>query len=264
MSVCPGRSTQDDALRGGTSPAQQAAGHRPTGGRAGSSRWRPTRARRTRPATPIAGRPPRNQVMYGRPATSTCTSATACTGAPTWLRARRRGAGGPAAGPRTGGRPGADAPGPLAPQRRQDDRDLCRGPGRLCQASGSTRLRRGRPHRARGRPVWLADDGDRGAPESRPLVTGRIGISVGPTGRGGSWWTITRARDEPLRSAGRRRHRRRPTSDRDPARPSRPPGRPGSEPSVLDKGRLDTRDAAGTLSKPPRKRALVTIRANVG
>lgn len=67
-------------------------------------------------------------------------------------------------------------------QKRQTDRDLCRGPGRLCQAlgvdlsfdgadlTGSGRSTGGSPQ------VWLADDGT--APPMLPARTGRIGVSA--------------------------------------------------------------------------------------
>lgn len=61
-------------------------------------------------------------------------------------------------------------------QRRQDDRDLCRGPGRLCQALGIDRSFDGADLTARAAAVWIADDGTE--PPARPLVTGRVGISV--------------------------------------------------------------------------------------
>jgi DNA-3-methyladenine glycosylase len=62
-------------------------------------------------------------------------------------------------------------------QRRQDDRDLCRGPGRLCQALGIDKRFDGEDLVAVGSSVWLADDGL--APPARPLATPRVGISVG-------------------------------------------------------------------------------------
>jgi DNA-3-methyladenine glycosylase len=61
-------------------------------------------------------------------------------------------------------------------QRRQDDRELCRGPGRLCQALGIDRSFDGVDLTAPGAPVWLADDGV--APPAAPLATGRVGLSV--------------------------------------------------------------------------------------
>ncbi len=62
-------------------------------------------------------------------------------------------------------------------QRRQDDRDLCRGPGRLCQALGIDKGFDGEDLVAVGSRLWLADDGL--APPVRPLATPRVGISVG-------------------------------------------------------------------------------------
>jgi DNA-3-methyladenine glycosylase len=62
-------------------------------------------------------------------------------------------------------------------QRRQDDRDLCRGPGRLCQAMGIDRSYDGYDLAGRKGPLWLATDGVE--PPSAPLVTTRVGISVG-------------------------------------------------------------------------------------
>jgi DNA-3-methyladenine glycosylase len=61
-------------------------------------------------------------------------------------------------------------------QRRQDDRDLCRGPGRLCQALGIDGTLDGADLTTKDAPVWVADDGVE--PPARPLVTGRVGISV--------------------------------------------------------------------------------------
>jgi DNA-3-methyladenine glycosylase len=61
-------------------------------------------------------------------------------------------------------------------QRRQDDRDLCRGPGRLCQALGIDKLFDGEDLVAVGSRLWLADDGL--APPAHPLATPRVGISL--------------------------------------------------------------------------------------
>jgi DNA-3-methyladenine glycosylase len=61
-------------------------------------------------------------------------------------------------------------------QRRQDDRELCRGPGRLCQALGIDRRCDGTDLTVRDAAVWLADDGV--PPPAQPLATGRVGISV--------------------------------------------------------------------------------------
>jgi DNA-3-methyladenine glycosylase len=62
-------------------------------------------------------------------------------------------------------------------QRRQDDRDLCRGPGRLCQAMGIDRSFDGYDLAARGARLWLAGDGVE--PPPVPLVGPRVGISTG-------------------------------------------------------------------------------------
>jgi DNA-3-methyladenine glycosylase len=62
-------------------------------------------------------------------------------------------------------------------QRRQEDRDLCRGPGRLCQAMGIDRSFDGYDLVARGARLWVASDGVE--PPPVPLVGTRVGISAG-------------------------------------------------------------------------------------
>jgi DNA-3-methyladenine glycosylase len=61
-------------------------------------------------------------------------------------------------------------------QKRQQDRDLCRGPGRLCQAMGVDRSFDGVDLVA-DPTIWVADDGTE--PPEAPVVTERVGISVG-------------------------------------------------------------------------------------
>ncbi len=61
-------------------------------------------------------------------------------------------------------------------QRHQDDRYLCRGPGRLCQALGIDRTGNGADLTAAHGALWLADDGV--PPPDDPVITGRVGISV--------------------------------------------------------------------------------------
>lgn len=55
------------------------------------------------------------------------------------------------------------------------DRDLCRGPARLCQALGIARALDG-ADLVSGDAVWLADDGT--PPPAHPTVTTRVGIRV--------------------------------------------------------------------------------------
>ncbi|HWE55488.1 MAG TPA: DNA-3-methyladenine glycosylase [Acidimicrobiales bacterium] len=62
-------------------------------------------------------------------------------------------------------------------QKRQDDLDLCRGPGRLAQAMGIDRTYDGVDLCAEDSPVRLVTDGTN--PPDAPMVTTRIGISVG-------------------------------------------------------------------------------------
>jgi DNA-3-methyladenine glycosylase len=61
-------------------------------------------------------------------------------------------------------------------QKRQEDRDLCRGPGRLAQAMGIDRSADGVDLCSPWSPFHLASDGT--APPRRPAVSPRIGISV--------------------------------------------------------------------------------------
>jgi len=61
-------------------------------------------------------------------------------------------------------------------QKRQIDRDLCRGPGRLTQALGIDRSADGVDLCDPGAPFSLASDGM--APPPAPAVSSRIGISV--------------------------------------------------------------------------------------
>lgn len=72
-------------------------------------------------------------------------------------------------GPDTGG-PDTGGPG-------RNDRDLCRGPGRLCQAMGWTGAMDGADLVTGCSEVWIGHDGT--APPSRPTVTGRVGLSAG-------------------------------------------------------------------------------------
>ena len=61
-------------------------------------------------------------------------------------------------------------------QKRQIDRDLCRGPGRLAQAMGIDRSADGVDLCSRSSPFYLASDGT--PPPEQPAVSTRIGISV--------------------------------------------------------------------------------------
>ncbi|HEX4863910.1 MAG TPA: DNA-3-methyladenine glycosylase [Acidimicrobiales bacterium] len=61
-------------------------------------------------------------------------------------------------------------------QAKQSDLDLCRGPGRLCQAMGIDRTLDGADLTAPDASLWVEDDG---TPAPRRIVrTPRIGISV--------------------------------------------------------------------------------------
>ena len=57
------------------------------------------------------------------------------------------------------------------------DRDLCSGPGRLCQALGLTGAHDGADLVTADRGPWLADDGTR--PPSAPANTCRVGLTNG-------------------------------------------------------------------------------------
>jgi DNA-3-methyladenine glycosylase len=56
------------------------------------------------------------------------------------------------------------------------DRDLCNGPGKLCQALGLDRTFDGADLVTGDRGVKVVDDGT--APPARPGLSGRVGISV--------------------------------------------------------------------------------------
>ena len=62
-------------------------------------------------------------------------------------------------------------------QRRQEDRDLCRGPGRLCEALGVDKTYDGEDLTRRSSRLWVADDGV--APPDPLAGSPRVGISVG-------------------------------------------------------------------------------------
>src|SRR5581483_328775 len=68
------------------------------------------------------------------------------------------------------------ARGPAYASGGRRDRDLCRGPGRLCQALGLDRAFNGADLAADNSGVWLADDGT--PPPDDPCTTPRIGISA--------------------------------------------------------------------------------------
>jgi DNA-3-methyladenine glycosylase len=57
------------------------------------------------------------------------------------------------------------------------DRDLCRGPGRLCQAFGLNKEHNGMLLAPGPGRVWVADDGE--GPGGPVTVTTRIGLAAG-------------------------------------------------------------------------------------
>jgi DNA-3-methyladenine glycosylase len=61
-------------------------------------------------------------------------------------------------------------------QAKQSDRDLCRGPGRLCQAMGIDKGLDGIDMTAPSAVLWIEDDGT--APPAEVVGTPRVGISV--------------------------------------------------------------------------------------
>ena len=62
-------------------------------------------------------------------------------------------------------------------QRQLRERDLCRGPGRLCEAFGITGADNGLDLTAPTGGLWLADDG--AGPGGEVVVTPRVGLSRG-------------------------------------------------------------------------------------
>jgi DNA-3-methyladenine glycosylase len=73
----------------------------------------------------------------------------------------------------------ATRPEPRSPRRPRStsDRDLCRGPGRLCRALGVDGTANGVDLTATGSAVRIVDDGI--PPPERPATSGRIGITKG-------------------------------------------------------------------------------------
>ena len=147
----------------------------PRGGRlAACASWRsrPTAVPTTPAATPSGPNAPQRHDVRAARGTSTCTSPTACTGAPTSS---------PAPGDAAAVLLRAAAPLEgldvmrARRTRARADRELCAGPARLCQAFGIT----GADNRAdlvRG-AVRILDDGV--APPATPLVTTRVGLAAG-------------------------------------------------------------------------------------
>ena len=144
-----------DPRRGGAGAARQAP--RARRGPPASSRSRPTAAPRTRAATPIGGMTRRNATMFGPPGGSTCTSPTACTGAPTPCAATT-GEGVAvllrAAEPVSG----LEVMRARRPKARRD-RDLLAGPARLCQAFDLTGAEDGADLVTASQGMTLVDDG---------------------------------------------------------------------------------------------------------
>jgi DNA-3-methyladenine glycosylase len=80
------------------------------------------------------------------------------------------------------------------------DRDLGRGPGRLCQALGLTREHDGADVVTGDRDVWIMDDGRR--PPDCPGVGTRVGLSAGGDHRWRYWVPGDPHVSGPLRPAG--------------------------------------------------------------
>jgi DNA-3-methyladenine glycosylase len=90
-----------------------------------------------------------------------------------------------------------------APAGARRDRDLCRGPARLCQAMGIDGTFDGTDLVGAPTQVWLADDGV--APPPHPVVTPRVGISVA-TDREWRWAYADHPGVSPRRGNGPGRH----------------------------------------------------------
>ena len=94
------------------------------------------------------------------------------------------------------------------------DRDLCSGPGRLCQALGITRAHDGADLVRADRGVRIADDGT--PPPDAPVNTRRVGLTAGAD-LPWRWYVagdpnVSRARPSPLSSAAEEVGESAPTS----------------------------------------------------